>query len=41
MSLLPACGVISAYYILGDPITTRDIIGAVTIITGLTLTRRG
>ena len=41
MSLLPACGVISAYYILGDPITTRDIIGAATIITGLTLTRRG
>jgi len=41
MSLLPACGVISAYYILGDPITTRDIIGAATIITGLTLARRG
>jgi drug/metabolite transporter (DMT)-like permease len=41
MSLLPACGVVSAYYILGDPITTRDIIGAVTIITGLTLARRG
>jgi drug/metabolite transporter (DMT)-like permease len=41
LSLLPACGVVSAYYILGDPITTRDIIGAVTIITGLTLARRG
>lgn len=40
-SLLPACGVISAYLILGDPITTRDIIGTTAIVGGLLLTRRG
>jgi len=40
-SLLPACGVISAYLILGDPITVRDIIGMVSIVGGLLLTRRG
>lgn len=40
-SLLPACGVISAYLILGDPITLRDIIGTTAIVGGLLLTRRG
>ncbi len=40
-SLLPACGVISAYLILGDPITVRDIAGTIAIVTGLLLTRRG
>lgn len=40
-SLLPAAGVISAYLILGDPITTRDMIGTVAIVGGLLLTRRG
>jgi drug/metabolite transporter (DMT)-like permease len=32
---------VSAFYILGDPITTRDLIGTITIVTGLTLARRG
>lgn len=40
-SLLPACGVISAYLILNDPITLRDIIGMTSIVGGLLLTRRG
>jgi drug/metabolite transporter (DMT)-like permease len=40
-SLLPAGGVISAYLILGDPITVREIIGTVAIVSGLYLTRRG
>jgi drug/metabolite transporter (DMT)-like permease len=40
-SLLPAGGVISAYLILGDPITVREIIGTVAIVAGLYLTRRG
>jgi drug/metabolite transporter (DMT)-like permease len=40
-SLLPAAGVISANLILGDPITTRDLIGTVAIVGGLLLTRRG
>ena len=40
-SLLPACGVISAYLILGDPITLRDTIGMMSIVGGLLLTRRG
>ncbi len=40
-SLLPACGVISAYFILGDPITLRDAIGMLSIVGGLLLTRRG
>lgn len=40
-SLLPACGVISAYLILNDPITLRDIVGMVGIVGGLLLTRRG
>jgi threonine/homoserine efflux transporter RhtA len=41
MSLLPACGVISAFFILNDPITTQDLIGTASVITGLTLARRG
>ncbi|MBM4412633.1 MAG: DMT family transporter [Chloroflexi bacterium] len=40
-SLLPAGGVISAYLILGDPITVREIIGTMAIVLGLYLTRRG
>lgn len=40
-SLLPACGVISAYFILNDPITLRDTIGMIGIVGGLLLTRRG
>lgn len=40
-SLLPAGGVISAYLILGDPITGREIIGTIAIVLGLYLTRRG
>ncbi|MCE2850419.1 MAG: DMT family transporter [Roseiflexaceae bacterium] len=40
-SLLPACGVISAYFILGDQITLRDGIGMIGIVGGLLLTRRG
>ncbi len=41
MSLLPACGVVSAYFILGDPITAQDLLGTACVISGLTLARRG